>query len=94
MNRPSPSQASGAWAIILGVTIPLITALAIRAGNDVWSSKLDVSRFERDSVSSDYESRIMLTTLLRIDSTTQHAARDIREIKEAAAVLAAQRRGR
>lgn len=66
--RPSPPTAR---AVLFGVAGTLLAAAITAAVRSYDHSKLDVSRFERDSIANTYERQADRTLLRRIDSTTQ-----------------------
>lgn len=78
MTRPSPSQAR---ALILGIAIPIAVALMTSAFKEFTSSKLDVARFERDSINRDYKLRALEGVVWRIDSTTRRTDARLDQIR-------------
>lgn len=84
MTRPSPSQAR---AISFGIAIPIAVALITAAAKQYNATKLDAVRFERDSISTDYERRAIHRTLSGIDSTTRRIDERIDRLEDKVDVL-------
>lgn len=66
--RPVPIPPRG---IVLGVAGTLLAALITAAARSYDHSKLDTSRFERDSIVGSFRLQRIEETVLRIDSTTR-----------------------
>jgi hypothetical protein len=74
-RSPSPSSVRG---IVYGALATLVVAALTAWVRDYDHRKLDVSRFEKDSIASMYERQADRTIILRIDSTTQAILRSRR----------------
>lgn len=66
--RTSPNPLRG---VFYGVLATLFVAAITAWVRDYDHRKLDASRFEKDSIASQYERRADRLILLRVDSTTQ-----------------------
>jgi hypothetical protein len=66
--RPTPPSARG---LLLGVAGTLLAAAITAAVRTYDHSKVDVSRFEKDSIANLYERQADRVLLRRIDSSTQ-----------------------
>lgn len=76
MTRPSPLQAR---AIVIGILIPLCVAAITAFVRQYDQTKLDVYRFERDSITRDYKEQLQTGLLFRIDSATKRIERRVEQ---------------